>query len=933
MLQASKNTLDEYLKNHITKTDIPYTHTRIGSKELDIRGGSYYISENDLSNFWNIYYKHVFETGKKEYLTERQLVDNGPVLIDIDERYDISIKERQHTKDHIIDLIMLYVSKFKDIYDINKSIKIPVWVMEKHKVNITDEKTKDGIHIIIGLKMHKALQLILRDKVINDIPDMWDDLPLTNSWEELIDEAVTKGSVNWQIFGSRKPNNKAYQLKYYFTVEYNINDIEEEKSSTVEGEWEITEHDVSKFNIKENIHKLSARYTEWQVFDILDSIKTDFEERKKSLLNKDKKPKFSVKTQSQYDLNHFDYTKIKDSVFLDQLINSLFDEDNIRPTDYELKEIHQFTMILPKSYYGAGSYNKWIRVGWALKNTDKRLFLSWLKLSSKSPEFKWSEVPDLYNRWLSFDHDNPDGLTNRSIMFWAKNDALQEYNAVRKDTISYFMDQTINTSTEFDLANVLYQIFKDVFVCVSIKNNVWYEYIKHRWHEIDSGNTLRLLISKKMHDMYLKKAQDSVSALSLINKDDEADHYERVHKRGNRLSEICTLLKKTTWKNNIMREARELFYDKNFLNKLDTNPYLLCFNNFVIDFKNKIHRIGQPDDYISKCTNIDYTPLDYKRDSQVISEIEKFINEIFPDKTLRKYMWEHLASCLIGTNENQTFNIYTGSGCNGKSKLVELMSKAMGDYKATVPITLITQSRTGIGNTSSEVVQLMGVRYAVMQEPSKGDKINEGIMKEITGGDPIQGRALFKEAVTFIPQFKLVVCTNALFDIKSNDDGTWRRIRVCDFASKFLENPNEDQDKFPIENYPYQYKIDKKIDEKFNDWAPIFISMLVNLAFETQGHVKDCKSVLSESDKYREGQDYLAEFAKDRIQRKNDAKIKKTEILEEFRSWYSTHYGRNNIPNGREITDYMDKRFGKCNKGKWHNVALVYDDDDDDIDL
>ena len=70
---------------------------------------------------------------------------------------------------------------------------------------------------------------------------------------------------------------------------------------------------------------------------------------------------------------------------------------------------------------------------------------------------------------------------------------------------------------------------------------------------------------------------------------------------------------------------------------------------------------------------------------------------------------------------------------------------------------------------------------AVMQEPSRGDKINEGIMKELTGGDPLQGRALFKDSVIFVPQFKLAVCTNHLFDIPSNDDGTWRRIRVCDF--------------------------------------------------------------------------------------------------------------------------------------------------------
>ena len=76
-----------------------------------------------------------------------------------------------------------------------------------------------------------------------------------------------------------------------------------------------------------------------------------------------------------------------------------------------------------------------------------------------------------------------------------------------------------------------------------------------------------------------------------------------------------------------------------------------------------------------------------------------------------------------------------------------------------------------------------------MQEPSKGDKINEGIMKELTGGDPIQCRALFKDSVTFIPQFKLVVCTNTLPDFKSNDDGTWRRIRKVDLMSKFTANP------------------------------------------------------------------------------------------------------------------------------------------------
>ena len=60
---------------------------------------------------------------------------------------------------------------------------------------------------------------------------------------------------------------------------------------------------------------------------------------------------------------------------------------------------------------------------------------------------------------------------------------------------------------EFDLANVLYQLCKDQFVCVNIKKDIWYEYKNNRWHEIDSGTTLRLIISKRLHDIYLKKAQ------------------------------------------------------------------------------------------------------------------------------------------------------------------------------------------------------------------------------------------------------------------------------------------------------------------------------------------------------------------------------------------------------------------------------------------
>ena len=901
---------NQYLNNNIGNTD-KYTHTRIGSKENKIYGGIYNITNNDT--FLDNYFDHVFVNNNKEFLTEKQNIENAPLVIDIDMRYNNDINERQHTKEHIVDLINLYLETISKIYLINDKLNIEIFVMEKPTINKSEDKVKDGIHIIIGLSVHKAGQIILRDMILDNLKEIWSDLPLINDKSELIDEGVTRGSVNWQMYGSRKPNNCRYNIKYHFNVMW----IE------LNNEWKFVENNIENFDIKKNLKKLSVHYSDYPSIELKEIYKKLFEDTKDNLIKK-KKNKLVIKSETFSNIS--DIKTIND---IDNLINELIDSVDNNILDYEIKETHQYTMLLPATYWDAGSYNKWIRVGWALKNTNQKLLITWLKFSSQSKEFSINDIPELIEKWNSFDY-NSDGLTDRSIMYWAKQDNYKEYIKIRNETITYYIEQSLNNVTEWDFARVLHQICKDEFICVSIKNNIWYEYIGHRWYEIDSGNTLRLIISKKMHDMYMKKTTDVVNMLQKM--DQTEDNYETLRKRSNKLSDICTLLKKTTWKNNIMREAKELFYDKNFYNKLDNNPYLLCFNNFVIDFKNKIIRNGQPDDYISKSTNIDYIPYSkiVESDSKTIDEINNFIIQLFPDIELRKYMWQHLASTLIGNNENQTFNIYTGSGANGKSKLVDLMSKMLGDYKATVPITLVTQKRNNIGSTSSEIVQLMGIRYAVMQEPSKGERINEGIMKEITGGDPIQGRALFKEAITFIPQFKLVVCTNTLFDIKSNDDGTWRRIRVCDFVSKFLDNPYGDDIKFPKSEYPYQYAIDKHIDEKFERWAPVLASMLVDIAFKNNGNVEDCKIVMASSDQYREGQDYLAEFIKEKIKNVKGGKIKKTELWEVFKQWYNTNYGKG-LPKARELNEFMDKRFGKYTN-KWSNIIINYDDEDDDED-
>ena len=917
--------LDLYLQQHTCKSGAAHSHTRIGDKEKSIHGGSFAISELENEEFLKHYYQKVFVDGKLEHLTEKQLVENGPVLIDLDMRYATTVNKRQHTCDHVVDLIVLYADRMCDMLTIDDGAVIDVFVMEKPGVRKVEGTTKDGIHILIGVSMHKAMQCMLRDRILEEIGSLWDGLPITNSWDDVFDEGVTKGFVNWQLYGSRKPGNEAYLVKYHYQL------------GRRSGEWQLDTKPMESFNTQALMNKLSARYNGNPSFPIKESCKEELEKAKSDLGRKGKaaskgKAKLVMRGGGKKVKR---VTDIDSMEVLDEMISDMIDD--VGQSDYKLKETHQFTMCLPKSYYGPGSYNKWIRVGWALANTDSRLFLTWLKFSAQDGcrntlrgargKFDWTQVGELYDMWLKFDSNNPEGMTARSIMYWAKNDSPEEYQKVRRETVDFYVDQTVSAggpATEWDLASVLHQLFKDKFVCVSISRNQWYECGEHKWHDIDSGNTLRLFISKTMHTEYLTRIKDATTRMQTMEQTDSS--YDALRKRTSRLADIAMSLKKTQWKNNIMREARELFYDRDFMDKLDCNPYLMCFNNGVIDFKEKCFRKGQPDDYLSMSTGIDYVPLDHASQSKEIAEINTFMEQLFPVADLRTYMWQHLASSLIGTNLNQTLTKYLGSGRNGKSALVDLMSHMLGQYKGTVPITLITSKRNSVGGTSSEVAQLKGVRYAVMQEPSKGDRINEGVLKEITGGDPIQARALFKDTITFIPQFTLVCCTNVMLELNSTDDGTLRRFRLIDFHSKFLENPYGDEVKFPKAVCPYQFKLDKNLAEKFTSWAPVMMAMLVELAYKKQGIVDECSIVVASTERYRESQDYLAEFAKEHIAGEQGGKIKKTELYNTFKEWYTTNHGRG-VPKAKEVYEFMNTRYGHFNNG-WHNVKIIYEDDE-----
>ena len=926
-----KNILTEFLNQYKSNKNDLKTHARIGNKDLNIYGGSYnlnYNNQEEFNQFTKIYISQVIKKSKHEYLTELQDRENGnAILIDLDFKIKKEVSERFLDEAIGVEIIEIYASNLIKYFDIENGDSFNVYLSMKDDMNYDNEDyNKDGMHIQINLNMQHDQQLFLRKKVMKEIneniftPSGWWN-HFENDLNDIFDQSISSGKTGWLCFKSRKPGGKPYKLVNKFKV--TVDDIDND-------DFTFEEITVKREDEPEIFKELLIRNQNHKKIKLKEEFKKELESKPKKAQNKIIIKKATVGSS----LIMQNFKNIYSEEQCDNMIDIILENElNVN----KIEEVSKYLMnCIGREYYDP--YAEWIRIMWALKNIDPMLYPFFLKWSAQSEKFDWNDSNNIDKIMELWEKAENKGLTEGTIRYIARKSNPEMYIDIRNKSTDYLISKTLEGGgTDFDIAQLIKHLMFDQYRCTSIKSNYWKEFKNHRWYDSECGTGLRQKFSDRISPLYLKKQQQ---VMERIRDDDNmtTETQNTLTTEAAIYNKISLRLRDSSKKNNLMVESKQLHYDPELESKLDENPYLLCFKNGVYDFEQKKFREGIPEDYISKCTDINYVEIDENNPDHltIMQEIKTFMAQLFPNEKRRKYMWDHLASSLLGVNTNQTFNIYTGVGSNGKSVLVKLFGMVLGKYKGTVPISLITQKRLGIGGTSSEVAQLKGIRYAVMNEPSKGDVINEGIMKEITGGDPIQARELYKQSITFIPQFNLTCCTNTLFDIRSNDEGTWRRIRVVEFESKFVDNPSTNPN-------DYEFKKDKTLENKFKNWAPIFASMLIGIVNETGGEVKDCPEVLAASNMYREDQDNFAKFIKEKIRpfkfdperpNKKDSKISKTNIINEFKEWWKVFQPGVKPPKAQELVDYLNIKLGPYKNRGWKGYEIIpeeYIDDDEDF--
>lgn len=195
-----------------------------------------------------------------------------------------------------------------------------------------------------------------------------------------------------------------------------------------------------------------------------------------------------------------------------------------------------------------------------------------------------------------------------------------------------------------------------------------------------------------------------------------------------------------------------------------------------------------PHDRARRITKL--APVDWRPDARA-PRWTAFLARVQPDDEVRGFLQRWAGLSCSGLQVENLVYLY-GGGANGKGTFTEILARLLGDYAAKAKIETFTgRSQRQPGQATPDIIPLVNARLVRASEPEEGVALQEGFVKEITGGEPIMARANYGDSFEFAPIFKLMIAGNSKPVIKGTDDGIWRRILLVDWP---VQIPRSERD-------------------------------------------------------------------------------------------------------------------------------------------
>lgn len=299
------------------------------------------------------------------------------------------------------------------------------------------------------------------------------------------------------------------------------------------------------------------------------------------------------------------------------------------------------------------------------------------------------------------------------------------------------------------------------------------------------------------------------------------------------------------------------------------------------------------DQYLSKISYVEYT------DNIDCPMWEKFLNQIFDnDQELIDYIQKAVGYSMSGSTKEQCVFFAYGNGRNGKSTFLDIISDIMGDYATNIqPETIMVRGQQGGAN--SDIARLKSARFVTTVEPNQGARLNEGLLKQLTGGDTVTARHLYGKEFEFEAEFKLWMATNHKPIIRGRDLGIWRRMHLIPFT---VQIPDEKVDK------NLKYKLKKELTGVLN-WA-----VEGCIKWQKEG-LKMPQAVEDAVKEYKSEMDVITAFLEDRTVM-GPGEVASGDLYKTYVEWTAENneYKMSNTMFGKEVSLRFSK--GQNSKGR-----------------
>ena len=668
---SEKKFIDLLADSKLDKNDktSEVSHTSFGTP-----WGKYYIPDDKANEFVSLY-ATLLKNGTTMHFVERPKLI-APLCIDIDLKFESVYPNRNYTTSNIKSLIKRINDRIVKYINVTDE-ELVAYVFEKpHATHVEKHNQyKDGFHIIYPfIAMNKSMRYFIIDTARQDVVANKDfaEIPFCNDIDDVFDTSVVMRN-GWMMYGSVKDKGQLYSLTFIY-------------------DHEIKEYSAKKINKIINSSKTAAalsvrKFKKEDENSLLDITKElDFTKRMKMILEKyegnamkalakkmGKNNMISLTDKSSNSPHNDSYALIdsdenSDDEIVADVVNEDDDEDE-RPRKKISKEeiAHVKKLVSLLSPKRAETFKDWIYLGWCLKNISRKLLPVWIEFSKKCPE--QYEEGACEKKWTEA-YDGEMGIG--TLCYWVKADNPAGYAEMLRNKIKDILKEA-ESGTHYDIAKVIYEMYKHQFRCINLKKNVWYEFQNHRWVLIEEGYTLNNIISEKLTVEFMHLNQWYIA--DAINK--VSGERDLCNKKSEKILKIIVELKKSGFKKSVMEQCSHLFYEKDFEEKLNKNRDIIGFDNGIYDLKANCFRAGLPDDYLTFSVGYDYKK--YTNEHKYVKNVESFFRKVQPEDDMFTYLLTLLASHLDGHNKQQRFIFFTGhAGCHSKGTKVIMHD---GKYK------------------------------------------------------------------------------------------------------------------------------------------------------------------------------------------------------------------------------------------------------------